>query len=131
MLSPYTPLPSNHRNRFGGSLGGPITPKIAGGKTFFFVNYEGLRYPNVGNYERPVPTDTMRAGVIFVPNSAGTYQPYNLNPNPVTVNGVTYQPATCPAGALRSARHRDQPHCLEDLDVHARAQRPVLCLQWR
>jgi len=98
VLNPYTPLPSNHRNRFGGSLGGPITPKIAGGKTFFFVNYEGLKYPNVGNYERPVPTDTMRAGVIFVPNSAGTYLPYNLNPNPVTVNGTTYQPAVCPTG---------------------------------
>ena len=98
VLSPYTPLPSNHRNRFGGSLGGPITPKIAGGKTFFFVNYEGLRYPNVSNYERPVPTDTMRAGVIFVPNAAGTYLPYNLNPTAVTVNGTTYQPATCPSG---------------------------------
>lgn len=99
VLSPYTPLPSNHRNRFGGTLGGPLTPKIAGGKTYFFVNYEGLRYPNVGNYERPVPTATMRAGVIFVPDASGKYQPYNLNPNPVTVNGVTYQPAMCPGGA--------------------------------
>jgi hypothetical protein len=104
VLSPFTPLPSNHRNRFGGALGGPLTPKIAGGKTFFFVNYEGLRYPNVGTYERPVPTDTMRLGVIYVPNSAGTYLPYNLNPytvtapNPVTGVMTTYQPATCPSG---------------------------------
>jgi len=98
VLSPFTPIVPNHRNRVGGSLGGPLAPKVLGGKTFFFVNYEGLRYPNVSNYERPVPTDTMRAGVIFVPNSAGTYVPYNLNPNPVTVNGVTYQPATCPGG---------------------------------
>ena len=98
VLSPFTPIVPNHRNRVGGSLGGPLTPKIAGGKTFFFVNYEALRYPNVGNYERPVPTDTMRAGVIFVPNSAGTYLPYNLNPYQVTVNGTTYQPATCPGG---------------------------------
>ena len=93
-----TPLPSNHRNRFGGTLGGPLTPRVLGGKTYFFVNYEGLRYPNVGNYERPVPTDTMRAGVIFVPNASNTYLPYNLNPVPVTVNGVTYQPASCPGG---------------------------------
>jgi hypothetical protein len=99
VLSPYTPLTPNHRNRVGGSLGGPLTPKILGGKTFFFINYEGLRYPDVFNYEHPVPTDTMRAGVIFVPNAAGTYIPYNLNPNPVTVNGVTYQPAVCPGGA--------------------------------
>ena len=99
VLSPSTPLPSNHRNRFGGTLGGPLTPKVLGGKTFFFVNYEGLRYPNVNNYERPVPTDTMRAGVIFVPDATGKYQPYNLNPSPVTVDGVTYPTAMCPGGA--------------------------------
>ncbi|HTS26830.1 MAG TPA: carboxypeptidase-like regulatory domain-containing protein [Bryobacteraceae bacterium] len=104
VLAPSTPLPSNHRNRFGGTLGGKLLPRLLGGKTFFFVNYEGLRYPNVGNYERPVPTDTMRAGVIFVPNSSGTYLPYNLNPYPVTAKDpvtnqmTTYQPATCPAG---------------------------------
>ena len=98
VLSPFTPLPSNHRNRFGGTLGGMLLPKLAGGKTFFFVNYEALRYPNVSNYERPVPTDTMKAGVIFVADSSGKYQPYNLNPVPVTVNGVTYQPAACPGG---------------------------------
>src|SRR4030095_7764428 len=30
---PYTPLPSNHRSRFGGSLGGLLTPKFWGGTT--------------------------------------------------------------------------------------------------
>src|SRR5579875_3030881 len=35
-----TPLPDTHRNRFGGALGGPLTPKFWGGKTYFFVNYE-------------------------------------------------------------------------------------------
>ena len=90
---PYTPLPSNHRDRFGGALGGPLTPKFWGGKTYFFVNYEGFRFPNVGTYERRVPSDTLRAGVIEVPNSAGTYVPYNLNTFPVTVGGTTYQPS--------------------------------------
>ena len=47
----YTALPSNHRNRFGGSLGGVLLPKLLGGKTYFFVNYEGSRFPNVGTYE--------------------------------------------------------------------------------
>ena len=28
---PYTPLPATHRNRFGGALGGPLTPRILGG----------------------------------------------------------------------------------------------------
>jgi hypothetical protein len=95
---PYTPLPSNHRTRFGTSIGGPLTHRIWGGKTYFFFNYEGSRFPNVANYERAVPTKLFRAGVIQVPNSAGTYIPYNLNPTPVTVDGVTYQPATCPGG---------------------------------
>ena len=46
-----------------------------------------------------MPSALWRAGVIQVPNSAGVYTAYNLNPNPVTVNGTTYAPAVCPAGA--------------------------------
>ena len=95
---PYTPLPSTHQNRFGATLGGPLTPSFWGGKTYFFFNYEGRRFPNVTTIDRPVPTALMRAGVIQVPNASGQIVPYNLNPNPVTVNGVTYQPAMCPAG---------------------------------
>lgn len=95
---PYTPLPSNHRDRFGFSLGGPLTPQVGGSKTYFFFNYEGLRFPNVGNIERLVPTALMRVGVIQLPNASGAYQAYNLNPVPVTVNGTTYQPAQCGSG---------------------------------
>jgi hypothetical protein len=83
---PYTPLIPNHRSRFGFSLGGPATNlKVLGGKTFFFVNYEGFRYPNSTTFERNYPTAAFRAGVIQVPNSAGVQVAYNLNPNPVTV----------------------------------------------
>ena len=97
---PYTPIISNHRDRFGGSLGGPISNKsFLGGKWYFFFNYEGLRFPNTLNFSTSVPSALMRAGVIQVPNSSGAYVAYNLNPNPVTVNGVTYQPAICPAGS--------------------------------
>ncbi len=91
----YTPLPSNHRDRWGGSLGGPFAPHFAGGKWYFFFNYEGSRFPNVGTYERTVPTALFKAGVIQLPNTAGVYTAYNINPYPVTVGGVTYQPATC------------------------------------
>src|ERR1700690_620932 len=94
----YPALPSNHRDRFGGSLGGVLLPKLLGGKTYFFVNYEGSRFPNVGTYERTVPSLLMRAGVIQVADPSGKFQAYNLNPNPVTVSGVTYQPAACGTG---------------------------------
>ncbi len=90
-----TPLPDTHRNRFGGALGGPLTPKFWGGKTYFFVNYEGMRFPNSVTYEKGVPTALMRAGVLTLPSSSGGNATFNLNPGPVTVNGVTYQPAQC------------------------------------
>ncbi len=95
---PYTPLPSNHRSRFGAAVGGPLTPKVLGGKTYVFFNYEGSRFPNVATYERTVPSELMRAGVIQIPNSAGQWIAYNLNPVPVTVAGQTYQPAMCGSG---------------------------------
>jgi hypothetical protein len=95
---PYTPVPVGHQNKFGGSFGGPLLPAFAGGKTYFFFNYEGRRFPQVANVERTVPTPLLRAGVVQVQNSAGQWIPYNLNPVPVTVNGVTYDPAVCPGG---------------------------------
>ena len=99
---PDTPVdfPKNHRSRFGSAIGGPLIPKnFLGNKWFFFFNYEGQRFPNAQLYTKNVPSALWRAGVIQVQNSQGQYVAYNLNPNPVTVNGVTYQPATCPAGA--------------------------------
>src|SRR5690242_5561292 len=93
-----TPLPSSHKNRFGGALGGPLLPKFWGGKTFFFVNYEGYRFPNATTIDRFVPSALLRAGIIQVQNSAGQYVPYNINPTAVTVNGTTYAPATCAGG---------------------------------
>src|SRR5579883_773082 len=97
---PYTPIISNHRNRFGAALGGPLTPRdFLGKRWYFFFNYEGMRFPNQNLYQKTVPSPLLRAGVIQVPNAQGVYTPYNLNPNPVTVNGVTYNPAVCPAGS--------------------------------
>ena len=37
ILSPKTPLPSNHYNRFGVSGGGPVGPSFWGGKTYIFA----------------------------------------------------------------------------------------------
>jgi hypothetical protein len=95
----FTPLPSRHENRFGASAGGTILPKLLGGKTYLFGFYQGQRFPNVTTLEKPVPSDLMRAGVIQIP-SGSNWIPFNLNPTPVTVDGVTYAPATVcgPAG---------------------------------
>src|SRR5262249_51027450 len=94
------PLPASHQNRFGFSGGGPITPSFWGGKTYFFANYEGRRFPQGTTISKPVPSDLFRAGVIQVPDASGVFKPYNLNPVPVTVNGFTYQPARCGAGNI-------------------------------
>lgn len=86
-------LPLTHRNRFGAAAGGEVLPSHFGGKTYFFANYEGFRFPQSTTITKTVPTALMRAGVIQVPDPSGTYQPYNLNPTAVTVAGTTYQPA--------------------------------------
>ncbi|MGC1646062.1 MAG: carboxypeptidase-like regulatory domain-containing protein, partial [Candidatus Sulfotelmatobacter sp.] len=93
------PNPSFHYNRFGGAIGGPIIPKkILGGKTYFFANYEGFRFPESTTIEKAVPSAAMRLGLLQFPDANGVVHVYNLNPLPVTYNGVTYNPARCPAG---------------------------------
>src|SRR4030095_14433895 len=88
-------LPSSHQNRYGASAGGPITPEFWGGKTYFFANYEARRFPQSTTITKTVPSALLRAGVIQVQDSSGKFVAYNLTPTPVTVNGVTSQPATC------------------------------------
>ncbi len=81
-----TPLPSFHYSRFGGAVGGPIVPKsIWGGKTYFFANYQGFRWPNSETVERTVPSAAMRLGLLQFGGNV-----YNLNPYAVTYQGVTY-----------------------------------------
>ena len=63
------PKPPFRRNQFGGSLGGPIFKD----KTFFFVDYEGLRQTKGIPTSITVPSDAARAGNL----STG---PVGLNP---------------------------------------------------
>src|SRR5215813_4588524 len=97
IVSPFTKLPASHQNRFGVSAGGPISPSFLGGKWYMFANYEGRRFPQATPITRTVPSELLRAGVIQVQDSTGVWQKFNLNPVPVTVAGVTYQPARCGA----------------------------------
>jgi Carboxypeptidase regulatory-like domain len=85
-----TPIPSYHFSFFGARAGGPIMPKeILGGKTYFFANYEGFRWPQSATYERSVPSDAMRLGLLQFGGNV-----YNLNPTAVTYNGTTYPGTT-------------------------------------
>lgn len=104
-------LPSYHYSRFGFALGGPLIPKeVLGGKTYFFVNYEGFRYPSAETFYRNVPSANLRAGLLTDENTGTTYamsstavDPLGLGISPV-VSQIwnQYMPAsnsTCQAGS--------------------------------
>ena len=56
--SPAAPIPPFRQNQFGGSLGG----RIKRNRTFFFLNYEGLRMRKSLTQTFSVPTSAMRTG---------------------------------------------------------------------
>jgi hypothetical protein len=94
----YTPIPITHNNRYGFTVGGPMLPKLAGGKTYFFFGYEGFNFPQSAIVDKSVPTPALRLGVIQI-NEGGTYVPFNINPYPVNFNGASLAPAVCGGGA--------------------------------
>lgn len=70
---------SNHlvRNNFGGSFGGPIIRN----KSFFFVNYEGLRHTRSHTMIATVPTlDEINGN--FEMSGANIFNPFSSRPNP-------------------------------------------------
>jgi hypothetical protein len=87
-----TKEPDFHRSRFGFRVGGPMLPKLAGGKTYFFFNYEGYRWPQSETFERAVPSADMRLGLLStLDNNGNIVNTYNLNNAPVTsAEGVLY-----------------------------------------
>ncbi len=75
------PKTKEHQNRFGGSLGGPLpSGEILGGKTFFFFNYEGRRYPYANAaFEKTVPSDLLRQGILQFRDASGNIDQYDLS----------------------------------------------------
>jgi hypothetical protein len=67
-------------NRFGFRLGGPVIPwsDAWSKKLFFFVNYEGRRFPRTTQILRIVPTDSLRQGILRFRDASGTVNSYDL-----------------------------------------------------
>lgn len=88
---PYTPArtkPLNVNNQYGGTVSGPVwIPKIYNGrdKSFFLVDYEGLRLAARSNSTSSVPTVKMRTGDFS------------------EVTNIIYDPASSPTAATRTA----------------------------
>ncbi len=92
---------ATHQNRFGAAGGGPIIPKnILGGKTYFFGNYEGLRYPLSQTFTRTVPSDLFRSGIVQIQDDNGAWEQWNLNPanGPTALCGPAMNVACDPRG---------------------------------
>jgi hypothetical protein len=70
---------ANHlvHNNFGASLGGPL----AGKKTFFFTNYEGLQMSEAMTQIDTVPTAEEKSGD-FGMSGSNVYDPASAHPNP-------------------------------------------------
>jgi len=87
------PLPSFHYNRFGFAVGGPVIPKeILGGKTYFFYNLEGFRWPdNSVTISRDVPSPALLAGNITDPVTNTVYNLQTLDPRGIGLNPLVQQ----------------------------------------
>ena len=85
-------LPSFHYSRFGGAIGGPFIPKeLLGGKTYFFGNYEGFRFPNALTIFRNVPSPALRSGILTDPTTGATYNLQALDPRGIGIDPLVQQ----------------------------------------
>jgi len=102
-----TPLPSFKRSQFGGTLGGPVEiPKVYQGKdkTFFFVDYEGLRQGSATTLQTTVPTAAQRSGDFSQTfNSAGALVTI-YDPNTTVAQGSAYVRTPFPGNLIPANR---------------------------
>lgn len=94
--TPADKKPVIHLNSYGGTFGGPVRiPKLYNGKekTFFFVNFEGLRNSNPTPTFRSVPTELERSG-----DFSQSFTMLNGVKYPINI----YDPSTVVAGGART-----------------------------
>jgi hypothetical protein len=67
-------------NRFGFRFGGPLVPWSDAWKEklFFFLNYEGRRFPRTTPILRIVPSDSLRQGILRFRDASGAIVSYDL-----------------------------------------------------
>ncbi len=86
-----TPVPDWHRSWFGVAGGGPLIAKdILGGKTYFFANYQGTRFPLSETYDRLVPSANMRNGILQ-DSTGAMYDLNTLDPRGIGINSYVQQ----------------------------------------
>jgi hypothetical protein len=92
--STFDSMGNNHlvQNEFGGSFGGPVLRKK---KTFFFVNFEGLRLVQADAQVLTVPTTAEIEGD-FSMSAAMIYNPLTAVPNPSYNASLPTGPANYP-----------------------------------
>jgi hypothetical protein len=87
-----TPVPDWHRSWFGAAGGGPLIPKnILGGKTYFFANYQGTRFPLSESFDRLVPSADMRNGILHDPVTGAIYNLNTSDPRGIGINSSVQQ----------------------------------------
>ena len=84
-----TPLPSFHYNKFGAAVGGPLLPRFLGGKTYFFAMYQGWRFPQSATYERAVPSDNLKNGIVTF--NGTTYDLKAIDPRGIGISPLVQQ----------------------------------------
>jgi hypothetical protein len=93
--------PAKSANTFGGSIGGPLFKK----RTFFFVDYEGMRYRTQEVFHSTVPTQAMWNGDF-------TNVFYNDGVTPIVIDqldGTPFQSNKIPADQINSVATLIQP----------------------
>jgi len=85
-------LPSYHYSRYGFAVGGPLIPKdVLGGKTYFFFNFEGFRYPQAETFDRNVPSANLKNGLLTDVNTGTTYSILANDPRGLGLNPIVSQ----------------------------------------